>query len=247
MVGNWSNFSEMWQVTKEDSQHSPSTKNGMHFLEELTWRIRGICFIEVAASRLELPLPVVGTASTLFHRFFTVASLYDYQYDTIAATCLFVACKSEETSRRALDIASIWLYECNDEDISEFADEILNYELTVIDLTCFDLDIDHPYNYLRDFCKQIEVPADVLNTCIALTNDSYRLPFNQWYGNKVLAAALLLMAFYGCDIEYIHNPDTELGKIVEESGELFPEIIGSMMDMYRMCSQNNDSPSSHQT
>ncbi|CAO3671801.1 unnamed protein product [Rhizopus stolonifer] len=247
MMDNWSDISDMWRITKEDSQHSPSTKHGMSFSEELVWRMRGVCFIQVAASRLELPLPVVGTAATLFHRFFTVASLYDYQYDKIAATCLFVACKSEETSRRAVDIARIWLYECNDDDIYEFAEDILSYELIVVDTTRFDLDMDHPYNYLYDFCNQIEVPIEVLNTCVAMINDSYRLPFSQWYGNKMMAAVLLLMAFYGCDAKYNHDPSSELGKMVEEHGKMFPEITGVMMDLYKVCSQNFESPSANHT
>ncbi|KAG1058159.1 hypothetical protein G6F46_000541 [Rhizopus delemar] len=217
---------DMWRMTKEDSQFSPSVEAGMNYEEELVWRMRGVCFIQIAGSRLELPLQVVGTASALFHRFYSVVSLYDYPYDKIAATCLFVACKSEETARRALDIAKIWSFENEEsyyeEDVSEFADDILHYELTVVDTTRFDLDMDHPYYYLHDFCEQVEVSDEVLNTCVAMMNDSYRLPFSQWYGNKLMAAVLLMMSFCGCEVEYEIDPDSELGRIIEEYSHLIP-------------------------
>ncbi|KAG1205255.1 hypothetical protein G6F35_011757 [Rhizopus arrhizus] len=116
----------------------------------------------------------------------------------------------------------------------EFADDILHYELTVVDTTRFDLDMDHPYYYLHDFCEQVDVSDEVLNTCVAMMNDSYRLPFSQWYGNKLMAAVLLMMSFCGCEVEYEIDPESELGRIIEEYSHLIPEITGSMMDMYRL-------------
>ncbi|RCH92478.1 hypothetical protein CU097_007560 [Rhizopus azygosporus] len=242
---------DRWSISKEESLYSPSIEDGMSLEEEFAWRMRGVCFIQIAGSRLELPLPVVGTASTLFHRFYTVASLYEFPFDKIAATCLFVACKSEETARRAFDIAKIWSFgseeDVYEEDINEFADEILNYELIVVDLTRFDLDIDHPYYYLYDICEQIQVPEEVINTCVAMMNDSYRLPFIQWYGNRLMAVVLLMMSFCGCEVEYEIDPDSELAHYMEEHSQVIPEIVGSVMDMYKLFSTIYASPTGSPT
>ncbi|KAI7903362.1 cyclin-like protein [Cokeromyces recurvatus] len=205
-----------WILEREESQQFPSVLHGMKYEEELATRLRAICMIECVGNRLELPPYAIASACTLFHRFYTRRSFFDYNGAKIAQACIFVACKSEESARRPQDIARSWLYTpdeiVEDEKIEAFVVDLLYYEYIVLEITCFDLQIDHPYCDLFHFADE--------TFALAYINDSYRLPMCLWYVPRAIAAAALIMAFQGQDLEFPLDPETLWGQFLIENGSI---------------------------
>ncbi|OBZ85057.1 Cyclin pch1 [Choanephora cucurbitarum] len=231
-------MTSQWAIPKEESRNFPSVLKGMRYEEELMSRFRAICLIQCVGYRLELPVHTVATASALFHRFYTRRSFYDYKPNKIAQACLFIACKSDESSRRANDIAKSWLYKPNttlsEKRITKFITDMLYYELIVLEITCFDMQIDHPYSDLFEFAKEINTSNDVVHAALAFINDSLRLPLSLWYDSKSIAATALLMAYHGHEIKFPTDTSTNWGHFIERNTSLIIEIAGSIMEVYKL-------------
>lgn len=83
----------------------------------------------------------------------------------IASTCLFIATKVEECTRRFKDIVLACAQKAskNDnlqlkEDSKEFLrwkESLLHNEILVLDTLCFDLSVEHPHTSLMRFQSQI--------------------------------------------------------------------------------------------
>ncbi|KAL7331061.1 hypothetical protein PS15p_203305, partial [Mucor circinelloides] len=237
-----------WVMQRDESRYFPSIQKGMKYEEELLSRLRAICLIQCVGYRLELPIHTVATASALFHRFYSRRSFFDYKAHKIAQACLFIACKSDESSRRANDIAKSWLYKpkqtLSEKKINKFISDLLYYELIVLEITCFDMQIDHPYYELFEFVKEINTPNDVVHAALAFITDSFRLPLCLWYDARSIAAAALLMGYHGHDIKFPADTSSMWGQYLEANSDLIGEIAGSIMEVYKLPKKYSSSSSS---
>ncbi|CAO3647049.1 unnamed protein product [Mucor hiemalis] len=199
--------------------------------------MRGVCLIQIVGYQLELPVHTVATAAALYHRFFTRRSFYDYKYTRIAQACLFIACKSDESSRRSIDIAKSWTYKPNEtrneKAIAKFVSDLLHNELIVLEVTCFDMSFEHPYYDMLEFAKEIKTPNDITTAALAFINDSYRLPLNLWYEPKAIAATALIMGYHTNGVSCFNDANTSWTAYIDENAELIGEIAGSIMEVYK--------------
>ncbi|KAI8992461.1 cyclin-like protein [Pilobolus umbonatus] len=228
-------MTNMWQFTQEDISQSPSiTKDGMSVEEEMLWRIRGVCCIQTVGSRLELPLSTIATATVLFHRFYTRESFKDYCYSLVGATCLFLAGKSDEASRKVEDVARAWLNQIEEpvfEDIDQLSDEILYYELLVLDVTCCDLTIELPYHTLMQLAEYFNTPEEILVSCLTYANDSLRIPLCTTYEAKMIAAACFQM---GYAYHNVSIPDSSSwNMMIDDFLEDLIDISNNIVELYR--------------
>lgn len=87
-----------------------------------------------------------------------------YKQD-IASTCLFIATKVEECTRRFKDIVLACARKASkndnlrlEEDSKEFTrwkESLLHNEIIVLDTLCFDLSVEHPHTSLMKFESQL--------------------------------------------------------------------------------------------
>ncbi|KAG2234585.1 cyclin-like protein [Thamnidium elegans] len=231
-------MSSQWFMHKEDSKNTPSILNGMRYEEELLYRMRGVCLIQIVGYRLELPVHTVATASTLYHRFFTRKSFYDYKYTRIAQACLFIACKSDESSRRAQDIAKSWTYKPketrSEKAIAKFISDLLYNELLVLEVVCFDMSFEHPYYDMLEFVKEVGIPNEIATAALAFINDSFRLPLNLWYEPKAIAATALVMGYQTSGTKLPSDTNTNWAQYLQGHSELIGEIAASIMEVYKL-------------
>merc|ERR1719323_293851 len=92
------------------SVSTPSTRHGMTAKEELAERRKGAKFIQAVCHQLRLPYNTAATACTYFHKFYTRRSFKVHGKFDIAAACLYLAAKSEETRKRVKDIMETCYY-----------------------------------------------------------------------------------------------------------------------------------------
>ncbi|EPY51609.1 P-TEFB associated cyclin [Schizosaccharomyces cryophilus OY26] len=192
--------SSQWIIKKEDLDYTPSALDGIPLVQEEIQRSKGCNFIINVGLRLKLPQLTLATANAYFHRFYLRFSLKEYHYYDIAATCVFLASKVEDSNRKLRDIiincAKVAQKNNNiliDEQTKEYwrwRDVILYTEEILLEAICFDFKVDHPFNDLLRLIQHY-VPDHKNLTKISWTyiNDSTRSISCLLFPRKVIAAA----------------------------------------------------------
>ncbi|KAI8983966.1 cyclin-like protein [Mycotypha africana] len=220
------NMTSQWRMSKEDSKYFPSVVRGMTVKQELITRIQVVCMIFTVGCRLHLPIYAIGTASTLFHRFYARAAFHDWHPKHIALACLFIASKSDEAARRASDVAKFWMwhpdYPVDRAKADEVSECILYYELVVCEETCFDLQIDLPYYDLFQFTAELNTPVDITYSAYTFINDSFRLPMTLWYEPRQIAAGALYLSYVQMrkDEKFHYDDSTRFGALLIRDVEI---------------------------
>lgn len=155
---------------------------------------------------LNLPICTVATGAVFFHRFYMFQSFATFQVYPMAATCLFLAGKAEETPKRSTDIVKFSRSILSEADFAQFGsdpkEEILTLEKILLQTLRFDLEVEHPYEHLMKYVKELEVVfRDVtvnLRTFAqrawSSTNDSFCTTVCLQYEPEIVAIAMLLLA-----------------------------------------------------
>ncbi|KAI7905952.1 cyclin-like protein [Cokeromyces recurvatus] len=193
-----------WYFTKDELQDTPTILDGRTFEEEQIDRIKGCHYLLSVGAKLNLPQLVVVTATTYFHRFFMRQSMARFHVYDIAATCLFVATKVEECTRRLKDIiiACAQKGQKNDklkleEDSKDFIrwkETLLFNEIIVLETLCFDFTVEHPHLHLFELESELQVSPSSIRKAWMLLYQSLGAPLCLLYKPRIVAAAALLLA-----------------------------------------------------
>ena len=106
----------------------------------------------------------MATGVVFFHRFYMFHSFNEFPRYLMAACCLFLAGKVEETPKKCKDIvkaAKAWLESKQlDKYMASFGDDpvkdMMIYEKILLQTIKFDLQVDHPYGYLLKYAKTLK-------------------------------------------------------------------------------------------
>lgn len=82
-------------------------KRRISMQEEVVKRCKGVAYIFNSCRYLKLSRSVALTAATLFHRYYVLYDMGSTHYYEIGATCVFIACKSEECRRKLSDVIKV--------------------------------------------------------------------------------------------------------------------------------------------
>ncbi|KAI1795966.1 cyclin-like protein [Ganoderma leucocontextum] len=172
---------------------------------ELYDRSRGVEFLYRLGVSLGLPSSAMYTAATWFHRFYMRYSMEDYHRQDVAASCIFLATKTEECGRKLRDVAKVFCSKVSKMDINQIPDDskaleecqtsILLTEEVLLEGLCFDFVVDNPHSELVDLYEAHPNNNPQIEECAwSIANDSYRTPLCILYPPKVLAAACYVLA-----------------------------------------------------
>ncbi|GAA5803148.1 hypothetical protein HPULCUR_008623 [Helicostylum pulchrum] len=175
----------------------------------------------------------------------------------IASTCLFIATKVEECTRRFKDIVLACAQKAskNDnlhlkEDSKEFLrwkESLLHNEILVLDTLCFDLSVEHPHTSLMKFESQIMVSGTSIRRAWMLLYQSLGAPLCVLYKPCTIAAAALLLATSLSSNDklnenwYENLPDIDVVQV----HELAAEMLEYFMDHYLVKSSTSQANSPH--
>jgi protein BUR2 len=223
---------QQWLYTESEVLRSPSIVDGMDPKEEHILRAKGANFILQVGAMVKIPQTTVSTACVLFNRFLMRYSLvpkpghkplHHYQ---IAGVVLFVTTKVEEHARKIkeLVIACCRVAQKNpvlvvDEQTKDFwrwRDTILYHEDYVLELLCFDLTIESPYNLLYAFLKNYGVASNKLlrDTSWAFINDTSMTYMCLLFSSRTIAVAAIYCAAKLAGVSF---PDDSKGRSWWES------------------------------
>ncbi|KAJ1725473.1 hypothetical protein LPJ53_000403 [Coemansia erecta] len=217
-----------WQFRRGDLQQTPSVQSGWTVEREELDRAKACSLIYSAARKLQLPQLTAASACVYLHRFFMRHSLKEYHHYNIAATCLFVACKSEETLRKLESFIPVIVYYASKgkrkapEGTSEFEKwrtVILHTEVVLLEALCFDMVVEHPYVALIGILETVRAQRQVGQMAWSFVADFLRLPLCLvWPARTLALAAVGLAARVGA---------RETGRSVEDEGRWRARVGGS--------------------
>ena len=113
----------MWYYEKDYiAQKAPSRSDGIDLALELEYRKEGARFLMDMGAKMGLRYDTIATGMVFFHRFYMCQSFVKFDRWVVAAVCLLLAGKVEETPKKCKDIYRTAKALLSDEQVKGFGD-----------------------------------------------------------------------------------------------------------------------------
>lgn len=213
-----------WMFDKKQLRQTPSQADGVDYLTEIRYRKEGAKFIQAAVKELRLTHDTMATGCVFFHRFFMFHSFEKFNRWVMAASCLFLAGKVEETPKLSKDIVRTAKNLLSSEQFKGFAlnpvDEMLLYEKILLQTVKFDFNITHPHKFILKYAKQFrgdkQRKGDVVQRAWNYCNESFCTPVSLHYAPDVIAGALLSLSAKICKFPILLSKEMEKDDLFEQ-------------------------------
>ncbi|KAJ3517156.1 hypothetical protein NLJ89_g691 [Agrocybe chaxingu] len=198
-MDNASHSSSQWLFALSALNGTPSTCPRE---KELYERARGVEFLFRLGSSLALPTSAMCTAATWFHRFYMRFSMDDFHRQDVAASCIFLATKTEECGRKLRDVSRVYQAKVQSVDVATIPLEskdvdqcqaaILLTEEVLLEALCFDFVVESPHAELLELFESLGTDLEVQEYAWSLAHDS--TPLCILYTPRVIAIACYVLA-----------------------------------------------------
>jgi len=218
---------------------------------ERTLRWKYCEFLKDVGMRLKVPQLTIATAIVFCHRFYSRHSVDSSSADlhTVAAACIFLAGKVEETPKSLSDLLKISTIVKYENDVTDKASQlmqetnfvqeqkelILRAERRLLHTLAFDFNIEHPYKYLLSTVKQMQSYQYISEDCTKelaqiawnFANDSLRTTVCLHPSAKACAYAVIYLAtkFMGTKLSLPKDWCSALDMDVDVSEKISNEIL----------------------
>jgi len=142
----------------EQLNNTPSIRHGMTREEENSKRKEGVNFIINCGHQLRLPYNAICTAAVYFHKFYVRRSFKVHMHYDIAAACLYLAAKAEETRKRCAAVVETCYYvkyekkapnpRTHQAEHSALVERVLDKELILLQTIEFNFQVSLPQIFL---------------------------------------------------------------------------------------------------
>lgn len=187
--------------------------------EEQEERRTHALFITEIGKELRLPQFATATALVFFHRFFALQSFRKQNPFEMAAACLFLASKAEESPKKLHEVIVTGhaIYHRHRTEVKldpestafeELRGRVVLCERVLLNTMGFDLVVEHSYSFIIDTLKAAEhsrlikegLKKDIAQKAVNFMNDSLRTSLCLQYLPQKIAAASILLALMHLDI-----------------------------------------------
>ncbi|XP_063295817.1 cyclin-K isoform X1 [Pelobates fuscus] len=204
-----------WYWDKKDLAHTPSQVEGLDPATEARYRREGARFIFDVGTRLGLHYDTLATGIIYFHRFYMFHSFKQFARYVTGACCLFLAGKVEETPKKCKDIIKTARSLLNDVQFGQFGDdpkvtveimeEVMVLERILLQTIKFDLQVEHPYQFLLRYAKQLKGDKNKIQKLVQMAwtfvNDSLCTTLSLQWEPEIIAVAVMYLAGRLCKFE----------------------------------------------
>ena len=213
-------------------------------------------FIFECGKKLEANSITICTAASLFHKFFSTASMSDYDPYLIAGTCLYLAGKVEDNHLKLRDVINIVcavLHRNLDplplgDQYWNTRDAIVQAELLILRMCRFGVKFAHPHKYLLHYLKSLRdwMSADVWDK-YPVARTSWALLQDFYHDSNVLdidpsltalACIQLSLETYGIQVPFVENNEGGTGetwyKVIQKNvtKEKMWEVMTRIIEIY---------------
>lgn len=191
-----------WYYDKKELRNTPSAADGIDFKTEMRYRKEGARFIIDTGMKMDLGYNTTATGVVYFHRFYMFHSFKQFPRYVTACCCLFLAGKVEETPKKCKDIIKIARNLLPDQKFITFGDdpkeEVMTLERILLQTIKFDLQVEHPYQYLLKYAKCLKGDKAKLQKMVQMAwtfvNDSLCTTLCLQWEPEIVAVALMYLA-----------------------------------------------------
>lgn len=253
-------YDSPWLFTEAEVTETPSRLQDIPADVEARVLSKSAKFIQDCGRALRVPQLTISVAIKFFQRFFMLESMLAHKPPLVAAACLFLSCKVQETLKRLRDVI-YWTVKMRTRNTQDYPDgmevtdispsyndeknNILDKEREVLRVLNFDLNVDHPYRHLweltRSYLGTNNDQRLVTQAAWNFLNDSFRTYMHVRYDPREIATAAF---FLSAKLHHIPLPDgtkydPKTGKRLLAWHELFHSdvhrvetICNTMLDLY---------------
>uniref|UniRef100_A0A0D6QWI6 Cyclin-L1-1 n=1 Tax=Araucaria cunninghamii TaxID=56994 RepID=A0A0D6QWI6_ARACU len=235
---------DTFYVTDEQIANSPSRKDGIDQETEMTLRLYGCELIQESGILLRLPQAVMATGQVLFHRFYFKKSLARFNVKRVAASCVWLAAKLEESPRRIQQILNVFhRMECRRENLSleilephskknsELKMDLNRTERHLLKEMGFICHVEHPHKFILNYLAQVEAPAELRQEAWNLANDSLRTTLCVRFKSEVVACGVVYAAARRFHVPLPENPPW--WKVFDAEKHEIDEVCRVLANLYR--------------
>lgn len=191
-----------WYYDKKDLRSTVSIRDGVEYETERRYRKEGARFIMQCGTSMGLGHNTVATGVVYFHRFYMFHSFKTFPRYVTACCCLFLAGKVEETPKKCMDIIKTARAELMDSKFKSFGDdpkeEVMTLERILLQTIKFDLQVEHPYNFLLKYAKCLKGDKSKLQKMVQMAwnfvNDSLSTTVCLQWEPEIIAVAMIHLA-----------------------------------------------------
>lgn len=249
-----------WLFTAEEVKETPSRLQDVPEHVEKLVIAKSARFIQECGRELNVPQLTISVAIKFFQRFYMLESMLTHKPPLVAAACLFLSCKVQETLKRLRDVI-YWTVKVRTRHSEDYPDgmdmtesspgyndeknNILDKEREVLRVLNFDLNVDHPYRHLwqltRSYLGTGELQKTVTQAAWNFLNDSFRTYMHVRFDPREIATAAMFLSakLHRYDLPDGTKRDKTTGKRLLAWHELFhvdlfriEEICNMLLDMY---------------
>ncbi|CAI5725860.1 unnamed protein product [Peronospora destructor] len=150
-----------WIFTEQEMRSTPSIRDGMKYADELICRRNACDFIEKMGKALDLPKLAQISADNFLHRFYMRQSLVRYDKFLVAAACVLLGSKAEESPKKIGYVAKEYIavrkivekdqvFAIQKHEPQVIAGKIISMEGVVLHNLTYELTLSHPYKYINE-------------------------------------------------------------------------------------------------
>ncbi|CAH0519442.1 unnamed protein product [Peronospora belbahrii] len=155
------NMTSDWIFTDEEMRATPSMRDGMKYTDELILRRNACNFVEKMAKALDLPKLAQISANNFLHRFYMRQSFVRYDKFLVAAACVLLGSKAEESPKKIGYVAKEYIavrkivekdqiFAIQKHEPQLIASKIISMEGVVLHNLSYELTLSHPYKYINE-------------------------------------------------------------------------------------------------
>lgn len=210
---------DTFYLTDEQLTNSPSRKDGIDEATETTLRIYGCDLIQESGILLRLPQAVMATGQVLFHRFYCKKSFARFSVKRVAASCVWLASKLEESPRRPKHVLMVFhRMECRRENLpiehlevfskkySDLKNDLFRTERHLLKEMGFICHVEHPHKFISNYLATLGTPPELRQEAWNLANDSLRTTLCVRFKSEVVACGVVYAAARRFQVPLPENP-----------------------------------------
>ncbi|XP_066533073.1 cyclin-K [Hoplias malabaricus] len=246
LTTNLDHIKPCWYWDKKDLAHTPSQSEGLDPATEARYRREGARFIFDVGTRLGLHYDTLATGIIYFHRFYMFHSFKQFPRYVTGACCLFLAGKVEETPKKCKDIIKTARSLLNDVQFAQFGDdpkeEVMVLERILLQTIKFDLQVEHPYQFLLRYAKQLKGDKNKVQKLVQMAwtfvNDSLCTMLSLQWEPEIIAVAVMYLAGRLCKFDIQEWTSKQSSRrwweqfVQDVPVELLEDICHQILDLY---------------
>ncbi|CAI2182075.1 3181_t:CDS:2 [Funneliformis geosporum] len=143
--------------------------------------------------KLSVRQVIIATAITYFKRFYTKNSFRNTEPNLVAATCMYLACKIEESPHHIKTVIAEMKGIINGGSFPYDNQKVAEMEFYLLEELDFNMIVFHPYRSLMTLAQDLGTKNEDVQWAWYIINDSYRIDLCLLYPPHVIAAAALYL------------------------------------------------------